>query len=74
MSCSVGSSREDDREDEWKEDGGGGHGLSHVGIQAEEGERKGETRECRKDVRVTGGAGESRIEVSRRGRSRFDDT
>jgi len=36
--------------------------------------RKGERRDDRNDDRVDGGGGDSRIDVRRMGRSRFDDT
>lgn len=36
--------------------------------------RKGERRDDRKDDRVEGGGGESRIDVRRMARSRFEDT
>lgn len=78
VSCSVDSGVlafvEENGEEEGDEGECGGHGLSHVGIQADGGDRKGDTREWRNEVRDTGGVGERRIEVRRRGRSRFDDT
>jgi hypothetical protein len=36
--------------------------------------KKGDRRDVRNDDRVEGGGGESRIDVRRMGRSRFDDT
>jgi hypothetical protein len=36
--------------------------------------KKGERRDDRNDERVEGGGGESRMDVRRMGRSRFDDT
>jgi hypothetical protein len=36
--------------------------------------KKGDRRDDRNDERVEGGGGESRMDVKRMGRSRFDDT
>jgi hypothetical protein len=51
--------------------GGGGAGCSQVGVRGLGGERKGERSEVRKEGRVVGGCGDSRIAVRRSGRSRL---
>lgn len=76
-SCSVVSPSEVRPNEEEGAFEGASAGLSHLGTHdgcEEDEERNGESRDWRKEVRETGGAGDRRMEVRRRGRSMFEVT